>query len=178
MLVPRTAVYDVLDDRLSSILIIGTEYGTSVKLVVIQSVKINAFKTTLIPGNQYSFTIDRLETVYIRSFDDLTGTKIIIDKPVSVFSGHGCGNVPWNIKYSNYLIEQIPPTALWGKVHYVAPLVNKTSYTIKILAAYNFTILIAITQWNPIQSVKENSLIKSNTNEGILYVQSTQAKKC
>jgi len=77
--------------------------------------------------------------VYIKSHKDLSGTKIVTDKPVSVFSGHGCGNVPNYLSFCDHLIEQIPPTALWGKVFYVAPLATRRSYTIKILAAHNST---------------------------------------
>ena len=137
--VPRTTLHPLLIN--SSILIVGTENNTMATLTVKQPVKINVNNTIthLIPDRQHSFVISRLQTVYIRSLEDLSGTKIVTDKPVSVFSGHGCGNVPWNVRFCSFLIEQIPPTALWGKVFYVAPLANKTSYTIKILAAYNST---------------------------------------
>ena len=125
----------------SSILIVGTENNTMMKLTVTQSVTISIDSTPMnvIPGIQYSFVVNRLQTVYIGSADDLTGTKIVTDRPVSVFSGHECANIPTNITNCSHLIEQIPPTALWGKVYYVAPLANKTSYTIKVLAAYHST---------------------------------------
>ena len=125
----------------SSILIVGTENNTMMKLTVTQSVNIGVGNTiiSLTPGIEYSFVINRLQTVYIGSPKDLSGTKIVTNKPVSVFSGHQCGNVPWGVLYCSHLIEQIPPTALWGKVFYIIPLANKTSYTIKTLAAYNST---------------------------------------
>ena len=128
---------------LSSILIVGTENSTIMKLTVTQLVNIDVGNniTTLIPGIQYSFVINRLQTVYIASLEDLSGTKIVTDKPVSVFSGHQCSNVPQNVGACDHLIEQIPPTALWGKVYYIVPLASKSSYTIKILAAYNSTIV-------------------------------------
>ena len=125
----------------SSILIVGTENNTMMKLTVTQSVTISIDNTpmNLIPDIQYSFVVNRLQTVYIGSVNDLSGTKIVTDRPVSVFSGHECGNVPSNVTACSHLIEQIPPTALWGKVYYVAPLANKISYTIKVLAAYHST---------------------------------------
>ena len=125
----------------SSILIVGTENNTMMTLKVMQYVSIggNGTVTNLIPDREYSFLINRLQTVFIGSDEDLSGTKIVTDKVVSVFSGHECGNVPSNVAACSYLIEQIPPTALWGKVYYTAPLANKTSYTIKVLAAYNST---------------------------------------
>ena len=127
----------------SSILVVGTESNTMMNLISTQptTIKVENAINHLIPGVQYSFIINRLQTIYIRSSDDLTGTKIITDKPVSVFSGHECGNVPFDVCCCSHLIEQIPPTALWGKVYYTAPLVNRSSYTIKILAAFNFTII-------------------------------------
>ena len=139
--VPRSGVHSLF--IYSSILIVGTEYNTMMNLTVTQSVAISVGNTFTypIPGRQYSFVINRLQTVYIISLEDLSGTKIVTDKPVSVLSGHQCGNVPWNVGYCSHLIEQIPPTALWGKAFYIAPLANKTSYTIKVLAAYDSTVV-------------------------------------
>ena len=127
----------------STILIVGTENSTMMKLTVRYSVriKVNSVVRDLDPGKQYSFVINRLKTVYIGSSNDLSGTKIVTNKPVSVFSGHECANIPVNVGGCDYLIEQIPPTALWGKVHYTAPLVGKSSYTIKVIAAYDSTIV-------------------------------------
>ena len=126
----------------SAILIVGTENDTTMNLTTTQSVSISVGNTVtnLIPGRQYSFVVNRLQTVYIGSTNDLSGTKIVTDRPVSVFSGHECANVPQlYVTYCDHLIEQIPPVSLWGKAYYTSPLANKTSYTIKILAAYNST---------------------------------------
>ena len=138
MSVPKASHGEIIN---SSILIVGTENNTVMKLTTTQSVDISIGTAVihLIPGIQYSFVVNRLQTVYIGSVDDLSGTKIVTDRPVSVFSGHKCGNVPWNVSACSHIVEQIPPTALWGKVYYTAPLVNKTSYTIKVLAANDST---------------------------------------
>ena len=125
----------------SSLLIIGTQNNTVMNLTVTQpvTVVVGDVTTSLIVGRQYSFVINRLQTVYVRSHEDLSGTKVVTDKAASVFSGHECGRVPWNAGDCDHLIEQIPPTALWGKVYYIAPFATRTSYTITILAAYSFT---------------------------------------
>ena len=139
--VPRTSVFSSPYD--SSILIVGTENNTILKLTATQSVNVavgNAV-TYITAGREYSFMINRLQTFYAGSLEDLSGTKIVTDKPVSVFSGHQCGNVPWNVPYCDHLIEQLPPTALWSDVYYIVPLADKRSYTIKVLAAYNYTIV-------------------------------------
>ena len=180
--VPRTIVHNELLH--SSVLLVGTENDTIMKLTVTQSVTISVGTTTtdLTPGRQYSFVINRLQTVYIESLDDLTGSKIVANKPVSVFSGHECGNVPYDNSFCDHLVEQIPPTTLWGQIYYIAPLGTRKSYTIKILAAHDST-NINVNCNNSLESyiINEGEFLNItlqsqeycalNSNENILVVQ-------
>jgi len=123
------------------ILIVGIMDNTRVFLRVTQSVsiKVGNATTNLSPGLKHSFVINRLQTILIHANKGLTGTKVVTKKIVSVFSGHDCGIVPTGGGNCDYLIEQIPPTTLWSKVYYTAPLATRRAYTIKVLAAYDFT---------------------------------------
>ena len=125
----------------SSTLIVGINNNTMLNLTVSQSVSISVggVVSNLIPGISYSFVINRLQTLYIASVNDITGTRIVTNQPVSVFSGHECANVPASVTACDYIIEQIPPTMLWGKVYYVASLATRSRSTIKVLAGYNST---------------------------------------
>ena len=128
----------------SMVLIVGTEDSTSLKLTTTSTTYVATsssyyYRRRVYGGSQYSFTINRLQTMYIGYGGDVSGTKIITNKPVSVFSGHQCANVPDSYGNCGYLIEQIPPTIFWGEVYYVAPLATRRSYTIKVLAAYDST---------------------------------------
>ena len=129
----------------SVVLIVGTENDTVMNLTVTQSVNIEVNDTviSLNRGIEYSFIVNRLQTVYIGSSHDLTGTRIVTNKPVSVFSGHQCGYVP-SSRYGNcmHLIEQVPPMKYWGKTYFIAPLQVRIGYTIKVIAAYNSTKVI------------------------------------
>ena len=127
----------------STILLVGTYAETTLQLIVTQEVVVGILDTisTLVPGVQYTFLINRLQTVYIQSFNDLSGTKIVTDNPISVFSGHPCALVPPSIGACDHIVEQIPPTVLWGKSHYTAGLGGRRRYTIKVLAAQNLTIV-------------------------------------
>jgi len=129
----------------SVVLIVGTENDTVMNLTATQSVniKVNDTVISLQHDIEYSFIVNRLQTVYIGSSRDLTGTRIVTNKPVSVFSGHECGYVP-SSSYSScgHLIEQIPPITYWGKTYYIAPLQGRSGYTIRVLAAYNLTEVI------------------------------------
>ena len=128
----------------SVVLLVGTENNTMINLTVTQSVTISVGTSTvsLTQGLQYSFVINRLQTVYIESTtEDLTGTKVVSDKPVSMLSGHQCANVPVTATNCDHLVEHIPPTTLWGKVFYSAPFGIRHSYVVKLLAAYDSTVV-------------------------------------
>ena len=152
--VPRYHFYDPV------VLIVGSEDNTIIKLTVPQSVTISvgSVTTNLIPGNENSFVINRLQTVFIRSDEDLSGTKIVTNKPVSVYSGHECSTLRSDGRFCDYLIEQVPPTVFWDKVHYVAPLSSRSSYIIKLVAAHDSTSI----------NIYCNNLLKSSytANEG------------
>ena len=154
----------------SLILLVGIENDTTMKLKVTQPVTIGVGTTTInvISGKYYSFVISRLQTIYIESLEDLTGTKVIADKQISVFSGHECANVPYDVAACDYLVEQIPPTMLWGKVCYTAPFANRRSYTIKILAAYNLTNI----------AINCNNSVESHViNEGDVFMKTLQLQE-
>ena len=128
----------------ASVVIVGTADGTNFALTVpVNSyIKIsnNAQWTQLTPGTVYSYQINRLQIMYIAAFTtDLTGTKIVANKPISVFSGHECAWIPDYVTACDNIVEQMLPTELWGKVHYIAPLSSRESYTIKILAEESST---------------------------------------
>ena len=122
----------------SAILIVGTEDNTTMKLTVTQTATTNT-GNTLYTGREYSFVINRLQTFYIRSTRDLTGTKIVTNKQVSVFSGHELAQIPQDLCCGDLLIEQVPPVTSWGRVFYTMPLATRRSYTIKILASLSLT---------------------------------------
>ena len=52
---------------------------------------------------------------------DLTGSRIVSNKPLTVISGHECGSVPYNWFSCDHLAEHIPPTSTWGKEFLLVP---------------------------------------------------------
>ena len=71
--------------------------------------------------------LSRLETFQVEHTSDLTGSKVTSNKPISVFSGNECANVPRNKRYCDHLVEHIPPTNTWGMRFITAPLRGRTS---------------------------------------------------
>ena len=128
-----------------SVVIVGTVDQTTVtiRVPVTAAIKISS-ATNWAPLNagtsSYTYTIQRQQILYIatQGNNDLTGTKVTTNKPISLFSGHECV-INSAVNCCDTLIEQLPPTKLWGTVYYFAPLRGWSSYKIKIIAAYDNT---------------------------------------
>ena len=129
----------------AEVLIVGTQNNTTINITVPQHVRLyvddgqNSY-VDLIAGGEYSYNIDELQTFFMTEVDDITGTRIITDKPVSVFSGHACAEVPSNAGDCDHIIEQLLPTVLWGTTYYIAPVPRiGAAYYVRVLAAYDGT---------------------------------------
>lgn len=90
-----------------------------------------AFSVVLNSGETYQLTNPATA--------DMTGTVVIADKPVAVFGGHRCAEVPSNMGYCDYLVEQIPDVTLWGKTHHTVPFSGRARYTVRVMASQNGT---------------------------------------
>lgn len=70
---------------------------------------------------------------------DMTGTLVTADKPVAVFSGHRCADVPSGVGYCDYLVEQLPDVSLWGKTFHTSQFSGRARYTVRIMASQDGT---------------------------------------
>ena len=128
-------------------LIVGTENDT--EIVINPSVAIPnglAPAKQFIPGvpaNLNRVTIQRFQTFYLQvRGGDLSGTRITANKPISVFSGHECANVPFNSRPCDILIEQIPSMDTWGTEIVTIPLkTRKGGDIIKLIASQDATMV-------------------------------------
>ena len=131
----------------SVVLIIGTENDT--KIVIKPSVTIPNDFAPAVTGHRFlpiapdslnTITIQRFQTVYLQvRGGDISGTRITANKPISVFSGHECADVPLTSKPCDMLIEQIPPIDTWGSEVVTIPLKTKEGDIIKVIASQDAT---------------------------------------
>ncbi len=74
------------------------------------------------PGQTATQIIDKGD-VWVFNSDgneaDLTGSKISATKPVAVFSGNVCANVPTTVGNCDYIVEMDLPSFAWGKTYFV-----------------------------------------------------------
>jgi hypothetical protein len=108
------------------------------------TVTITPSTTANLGTNTYSVELQQGETYQIQcvaNTNDLTGTRLTSDKPVSVFAGADAANVPdLDFQSANPLIQQQLPVEDWGTEALsmgFAGYTNGDSY--RILAAYNNT---------------------------------------
>ena len=91
-------------------------------------------------GTTTQIMLQKYESFLIRQKGDLTGTRVISDKPISFITGHQCTNVPPDISACDHLVEQIPPVQNWGKRFATVPLKTRRAYDrLKVVAGEDFT---------------------------------------
>jgi hypothetical protein len=78
----------------------------------------------------------------IGKYNDLTGSKIKGDKPISVFSGNFCAYIPSQVAACDYIIEQELPVFNWGTKYFVTPIFERKNYSILRIFATEANTLI------------------------------------
>lgn len=71
---------------------------------------------------------------------DISGSKVSANKPISVVTGHYCVNVPLGNQWCDYIVEMDLPMHSWGK-HYAVPVVNERAFNgiVRVYAAEDNT---------------------------------------
>ncbi len=77
---------------------ISVQAATDNTVVTFRPVGSAEFQVTLNAGQTYMFTAGR----------ELTGSRVLSDKPIAVFSGNACTNVPTGVSACDHIVEQVP----------------------------------------------------------------------
>ena len=138
---------NVQEAKDSVVLIIGTENDTQ---IIVESPPLSQLPGGIVHSlapfagkffstfsvEQRTVTIQRFQTFYLQvRGNDISGTHIIANKPISFFSGHECANVPLTSEPCDMLIEQVPPVDTWGTEVVTIPLMTRSADTIKVFAS-------------------------------------------
>jgi|GEM_PF-5511677 len=98
------------------------EDGTTVRIT--PSAALNPGKPTNTPFEvQVNKGQSYLYTVYNGS--EMSGTTVESDKPIAVFAGEQCANIPAGSGYCDHLFTQLPPVEHWAS-EYVIPMSDNT----------------------------------------------------
>ena len=119
----------------SQILIVPCEDYTKITLQPTQTVTLLGLRNLptrpqplqVNPGRKSIFTANAGQTILILHTDDLSGTIIKANNPLSVFSGHECAEIPLDVTACDYVVEQMPPTITFGYTFFLVPLADRES---------------------------------------------------
>ena len=129
-------------------LIIGTENDTEiiVEIPFTNPVIITydeATNSQFFPGAPIAtrtITIQRFQTLYLQVHGgDISGVRIIANKPISILSGHECADIPINSAPCDVLIEQLQPIDTWGTEVVTVPLRTRSGDVLKVFASQDST---------------------------------------
>ncbi len=121
----------------SEFIVIGTQDNTTVTITVSDNTEGGR-----LPGETFSVVLNAGESYQVQAAfgtDDLTGSKIVSDKPCSVFSGNVWTGVPADCTWRDNLLEQMYPVATWGKQFVTVPFAYGNYDIFRIMAAEDQT---------------------------------------
>lgn len=124
----------------SEFAVVATQNATTVTITP------TAAGNTKVAGTAFTVLLNIGETYELANpaNADMTGTLVTSDKPVAVFSGHRCADVPSNVGYCDYLVEQLPDASVWGKTFHTSPFSGRARYTVRVVASQNGTTFATI----------------------------------
>ena len=161
----------------SEFLLVGCEDNTTVTITPTQTVNIptdiqSSFSNleSVASGTDHQITLNKMQTLLItKTIGDLTGSRIVSNKPLTVVGGHECGNPPSIQSGCGHLTVQIPPTSTWGQEFLLVPFGGRNAgQYYKIVSSQNATKIV-----RTCNSVSVNQMLTSAGNSLIFFTNST-----
>ena len=169
----------------STLLIVSANNNTYIRITPSVTVTIPSdlspigSDTILNAGQSITIQLQYLETLLLKpvtALADLTGTKVESNKPISVYSGHTCGNIPTNQHFCDFIGEQLPPVASWGNEFLVQSFYNRPfGYSLKLIGSRNNTsVSITCDAGNDYSlSLGEGDVLSRTITQTSCYINST-----
>ena len=118
---------------IGDVLLIGNHNETFVSITPAQNVSLpvdaqsNSSLIKVAAGTTHNVTLHSFQTLGFSSLLDLTGTKIVSDRPLTVITGHQCAQIPSTTGFCEPLYIHLPPTINWGRSFLMAPFGGRTA---------------------------------------------------
>ncbi len=169
-----------VDSGQSQLLLVGCENDTEISIVPSQSVTLpqnlqssnSSNLISLETENFYNGTVHQMQTVLVSSNGDLTGTKIVSNKPLSVIAGHRCRNAAFFFFCEPFAI-QVPPSLTWGNTFLLAGFGGRDTDTVfKLVSAKMTDIVISCEQTLTLENITNFQF--SASASAYCFVRSTQ----
>ena len=109
-----------LQGRSSQMILVATEDATEVSITPSQTVSLpvdaqsqSSSMVNVSVGNTHNVTLNKMQTLLIINPNldqDLSGTRIVSTKALTVLTGHNCGAFPHTVSFCEPIFVQVPPT--------------------------------------------------------------------
>lgn len=90
------------------------------------------------PGDRKTFVMQKGDVLAVSTITkegDLSGSRVIANKPVAVVSGNQCANVPTYIRWCDFIVEMELPVHTWGTAYHVTRIAGRQKNSfIKVFA--------------------------------------------
>ena len=165
----------------SEFLLVGCENDTTITITPSKTVllpddlqRLNSSSISVGSGStSHQMVLHQMQTLAVMNSDDLTGTRIISNKPLTVISGHECANIPQDASGCEPVAVQIPPVATWGTSFLLAPFAGRSSnQTFKAISSEKHASFVSICGGNITQTLQNASVFIVNTDK-YCYMEST-----
>lgn len=103
-----------------------TNYNKDNKVTVFVQGRLHYKRANYKTGSKFTVQLKPYETVFFESSSDLTGTRVVSEEPLAVFSGHTCTRVL--SRYCNHVFEQLQPVNKWGSTYFAPPFPMQRRY--------------------------------------------------
>ena len=138
------------NNRRSELLLIGNHNSTVISITPTQTVHLpqdaqdpSSDLVSVAPGSIHNVTLHQFQTLLVFNLThDITGTRIVSNKPLTVLTGHQCAQIPTHVSNCNPIHVQVPPSFLWGQKFILSPFAGRKSeqYYKLVTAKENTTI--------------------------------------
>ena len=123
--------------RFSQIILVAADDDTEISITPSQTVSLPedaqnqaSSLVEVSSGNTHNVTLNQMQTLLVINPNqdrDVSGTRIVSNKPLTVLSGHNCGAVPHTVAFCEGLFVQVPPTYTWGQAFLLSPFGGRKS---------------------------------------------------
>lgn len=107
--------------------VVAEEDGTEITIDPTVAIVGGAGVPAAMAGVPTTYMLDRGETIQFNQSAELTGSPMSANKPVAVFGGATCFNVPVDAKYCDGAHQQIPPIKALGSSYVAVRYRNRTA---------------------------------------------------
>ncbi len=99
--------------------VVGTQDNTTVTITPV------ADTGTHTAGTPFTVALNQGQTYQLDGAG--TGTIVTSDKPIAVFGGNQCADIPVGVAACDHVVEEMTPTTAWGKSFVTEPLATRTA---------------------------------------------------